>query len=149
MEIGTILFPTDFTEGSKEALPFVEDLVKKYGAKLHILHVVYDIVKADGWYVPHMSTDEFYKELEAGAKKELERTGIEELRNYENVERTVIKGIPHEEIVKFSNEKGVDLIIMGTHGRRGIDRVFFGGTASKVVRKAPCPVLTVRIPEGK
>lgn len=71
------------------------------------------------------------------------------MRGLKDVERTVIKGIPHEEIVEFARENGVDLIVMGTHGRRGLDRVFFGDTASRVVRKAPCPVLTVRIPEGK
>ncbi len=66
-----------------------------------------------------------------------------------DVERHVLKGVPYDEIVRFANEKKIGLIIMGTHGRKGIDRVLFGSTASQVVRYAPCPVLTVRMPMYK
>jgi nucleotide-binding universal stress UspA family protein len=61
-----------------------------------------------------------------------------------DVEYTVIRGIPYEEILKFAEEKNIDLIVIGTHGRKGIDRVLFGSTAERVVRNASCPVLTVR-----
>jgi nucleotide-binding universal stress UspA family protein len=146
MEIKSILFPTDFSEGSAQALTYAVDMAKKYGAKLYIVHVIYDIAKASGWYVPHVSVDQMYKDIEIGAKKELERFGVEELSGIKDIERTVITGVPHEEIVNFANKNKVDIVIIATHGRKGIDRLLFGSTAAQVVRFAPCPVLTVRLP---
>lgn len=144
MEIKTILFPTDFSEVSVYALQFANDMARRYGAKLYVLHVIYDVVKAGGMSVPHASLDEMYKDIEKGAKKEIDRYGLEELRGYKNVERSVMRGIPYEEIIKFANKNKVDLIIMGTHGRKGVGRILFGSTAAQVVRNAPCPVLAVR-----
>ncbi len=147
MEIKSILFPTDFSEGSSQALQYAVDMAKRYGARLYLLHVIYDMAKAADWYVPHISMDEMYKDIEGGAKKELERFGAEELSGIKNIERSVSTGAPHEEIVKFANKNKMDLIIMGTYGRKGIDRMIFGSTAAQVVRYAPCPVLTVRLPK--
>lgn len=146
MEIKSILFPTDFSEGSAQALKYAVDLVNRYGAKLYLLHVIYDIAKGSGWYVPHISMDQLYKDIEEGAKKELERFGNEEIGGLKNVERAVVKGVPHEEIINFAKNNKIDLIVIGTHGRKGLDRILFGSTAAQVVRFAPCPVLTVRIP---
>ena len=146
MEIKSILFPTDFSEGSSQALKYAIDMAKKYGAKLHIVHMIYDIAKASGWYVPHGSVDEMYKDIQDGAKKELEKFGVEEFSGMKDIERTVLMGVPHEEIMNFAKKNKIDLIIMGTHGRSGIDRILFGSTAAQVVSYAPCPVLTVRVP---
>jgi nucleotide-binding universal stress UspA family protein len=149
MDIKRILFPTDFSEGSSIALEYAMDMAKRYSAKLYIVHVIYDVVKAAGWYVPHVSIDEMYKDLEKGAQKEIERFGLEELRSLKGIERSVIRGVPHEAIVKFAKENKVDIIVMGTHGRKGVGRILFGSTAAQVVRFAPCPVLTVRMPMYK
>ena len=146
MEIKSILFPTDFSEGSSQGLQYAVDLSQKYGAKLYLLHVLYDITRATGWYVPHRSVDEMYKEIQQGAVKELDKFGIEELSSVKNIERIVETGVPHEQIIDFAKRKKIDLIIIGTHGRKGIDRILFGSTAAQVVRFAPCPVLTVRLP---
>lgn len=147
MEIKSILFPTDFSEGSAEALKYAVEFAKKYDAKLYVVHIIYDVAKASGWYVPHISMDKLYQEIHEGAKKELDNFGVEELSGIKNIERVVITGIPHQEIVAFANSKKVDMIIIGTHGRTGIDRILFGSTAAQVVRNAPCPVLTVRLPK--
>ncbi len=146
MEIKSILFPTDFSEGSAQALQYAVDLTKRYGAKLYVVHVIYDIAKATGWYVPHVSMDQMYKDIQEGAKKELERFGVEELSGVKNIERSVLTGVPHEEIINLAKKNKIDMIIMGTHGRKGIDRILFGSTAAQIVRFAPCPVLTVRLP---
>ena len=146
MEIRKILFPTDISEGSAHAVPFVADLTKHYGARLYIIHVVYDIARVTGWHIPHVSMDEMYRDIETNAMKEIEKCCIEELRGYKDIEYKVIKGVPHEEILKFAEENHIDMIIMGTHSRKGLDRVFFGSTAEKVVRNAKCPVLTVGPP---
>ncbi len=147
MEIKKILFATDFSEGSSHALPYAVDLAKRYGAKLYFVHVIYDVTKTAGWYVPHASLDEIYRDIEKSARAELEKSFVEEMRGFKELEYAVLKGTPYEEIAKFAGEKKVDLIVLGTHGRRGIDRVLFGSTAEQVVRNAPCPVLSVRLPK--
>ncbi len=143
--IKKILLPTDFSEGSKNALPYAVELSKQYNAGLYLLHVIYDLQQASGLHVPHVNLDQLYIEIEDAAKKELERFGLEELRGL-NVQRYVLRGVPYEEIVRFAEKNQIDLIIIGTHGRKGLEKVFFGSTAEQVVRKAPCAVLTVRLP---
>jgi nucleotide-binding universal stress UspA family protein len=147
MEIRRILFATDFSEGSSHALPYAADIARQYGAKLFLVHVIYDVAKSAGWYVPHVSIDEIYHDMEKSARAELEKSFVDEMRGLKDVERVVLKGIPYEEISKFAGEKKIDLVVLGTHGRRGIDRMLFGSTAEQVVRNAPCPVLSVRIPQ--
>ncbi|HMK50021.1 MAG TPA: universal stress protein [Thermodesulfovibrionales bacterium] len=147
MEIKSIIFPTDFSEGSAQALKYAVDFTQKYGAKLYVLHVIYDVAKASGWYVPHVSMDALYKDIQEGAKKELDNFGVKELEGIKNIERIVETGVPYQEIMSFATKIKADLIIIGTHGRTGIDRILFGSTAAQVVRNAPCPVLTVRIPK--
>ena len=147
MEIKKILFATDFSEGSSNSLPYAVSIAKKYGAKLYFVHVIYDIAKTSGSYVPHVSLDELYKDMEKNAKVELEKCFIEEMKLLKDVERVVLKGTPYEEISSFAEENKIDLIVLGTHGRKGLDRMLFGSTAEQVVRLAPCPVLTVRLPK--
>ena len=149
MKVERILFPTDFSEGSTLALHYAVDLTRHYNAKLYILHVVYDVTKAIGMHVPHMSTDEVFSELNEWAMNEIGTCCIEEIRGLPNVEKKVVKGVPYEEILKFAEEEKIDLLVMGTYGRVGIQRFIFGNTAERVVRRAPCPVMTVRVPEHR
>ena len=147
MKLNTILFATDFSEGSKNALPYAVDLARRYEAKLYFMHVVYDVARTTGWYVPHVSVEEIYRDLEKAARAELDKTFTEEMRGFKDVEHVVVKGIPYEEITRFAENNKVDLIVLATHGRTGIDRLLFGSTAEQVVRYAPCPVLSVRLPQ--
>jgi nucleotide-binding universal stress UspA family protein len=146
MEMKKILFATDFSEGSSNALPYAIDLAKQYGAKLYLIHVLYDVAKTAGWYVPHASIDEIYADMKKAAEAELAKTFIEGMQDLTDIKRLVLTGIPHEEITKFAAEEKIDLIVLGTHGRRGLDRMLFGSTAEQVVRNASCPVLSVRLP---
>ena len=147
MEFKKILFATDFSEGSSNALPYAVSIAKQYGAKLYFVHVMYDVVKTSGWYVPHVSMDELYRDMEKNAKAQLEKSFIEEMRGFKDVENVVLQGTPYEEISRFAEENKIDLVIIGTHGRKGLDRMLFGSTAEQVVRFSPCPVLTVRLPK--
>lgn len=146
MDIKKILFPTDFSEGSAYAVPYALDLAGKYGAKLYVIHVVYDIVSTTGWYVPHVNVEEMYRSMEENAIKELKKYCEEDLKGYSPVEATTLRGVPHEEILKFASENQTGLIVMGTHSRKGLDRIIFGSTAERVVRYSKCPVLTVGHP---
>ncbi len=149
MKVEKILFPTDFSEGSFHALPFAVDLSKHYNSKLYILHVIYDVAKATNSHIPHVSSDELYKEMSAWAQGEIESCCIEEIRGLPNVEKVVLKGIPYEEVIKFAEKQKIDMIVMGTYGRKGLERFLFGSTAERVVRRAPCPVMTVRVSEHR
>ncbi|MGO9611880.1 MAG: universal stress protein [Dissulfurispiraceae bacterium] len=144
MKIKSILLPTDFSDGSLYALSYAVDMAKANDAKLYLLHVLYDIASASGLYIPHTSVDVMYREMEETAKKELERFGWQQREGLKNVEYSVIRGLPYEEILKCAKEKNIDLIVIGTHGKTGIDRVIFGSTAQRVVRHSTCPVLTVK-----
>jgi nucleotide-binding universal stress UspA family protein len=90
--------------------------------------------------------DVLYKEVMEAAQKELDKYGIEALRELKDVvERRIIKGVPHEEIVNFAKENKIDLIIIGPHGKKGMETIFFGNTTAHVVRFAPCSVFTGRL----
>jgi len=149
MEMKKIVFATDFSEGSLTALPYAIDMAKNYGAKLYFVHVIYDIAKTTGWYVPHVSVEEMYRDMESGASDELKKIFVEEMRGFKDIEHVVLKGTPYEEITGFASDENIDLIVLGTHGRTGINRMLFGSTAEQIVRSAPCPVLSVRIPAHK
>jgi len=146
MEMKTILFTTDFSEGASHSLSYAVDMAKTYGAKLYLLNVIQDMAMSPGLHIPHGSVDIMHQELETNAKKAIQKLCAAACEDYKNTESSVVRGIPYEEILKFAAEKGINLIVIGTHGRKGLDRVLFGSTAERVVRNAPCPVLTVRMP---
>jgi nucleotide-binding universal stress UspA family protein len=147
MKIEKILFPTDFSEGSYHALPYAVDFSKHYNAELFILHIIYDYTKATYSHIPHISSDQIVDDITAWARNEIDKCYIEQIRGLTKVEKLVLDGVPHEEILKFAADKKIDIIIMGTYGKAGLDKLLFGSTAERVVRKAPCPVLTVRQPQ--
>ena len=147
MKIEKILFPTDFSEGSDHAIPYAVDFSRHYNAKLYIVHIIYDFTKATYSHVPHISSDQIVDDITAWARNEIDKCCIEQIRGLSKVEKLVLNGVPYEEIVKFAEDKKIDIIVMGTYGRTGLDKLIFGSTAERVVRKAPCPVLTVRQPE--
>jgi nucleotide-binding universal stress UspA family protein len=147
MIIKNVLFPTDFSEGAAYALPYALDIAKSYNAKLHLLHVLHDVVISTGMHIPHTSVDLMYKDLEDAAKKSLEKLCLKAAENCKDVQQVVVRGIPYEEILKYAGSASVDLIVIGTHGRKGLDRFMFGSTAERVVRNSACPVMTVRKPD--
>lgn len=143
MEIKTILFPTDFGAGVDEAAPYVADLARRYGAKVFIMHVLYDLT-SDAWgYGTHFDTDAMYDEMKKGARTELDAL-LEKHFSGIDAETLLELGTPYEDILWFAEEKKVDLIVIGSHGRTGLGRVLFGSTAMRVVKNAPCAVLTIR-----
>lgn len=144
-QFSTILFANDFSEGSDYAFDYALTLAKQFSARLLIVHVINEPVDLRGFYVPHISFDNLEKEIVDGAEKMMDRFCSENLAGFDSFEKYVISGVPYEEIVKKADESGADLIIMGTHGRKGVDHLLFGSTAERVVRNAHCPVMTVRL----
>jgi len=146
-EFKTILFAIDFSESSDYAFQYALSIAKKYEARLLIVHVISEPVDLRGFYVPHISFEKLEQEIEDGAKKLMEKFCRTHLQDYQNYETFVLPGIPYDEIIKKATEQTADLILMGTHGRTGLDHVLFGSTAEKVVRKSSIPVMTVRLGE--
>jgi nucleotide-binding universal stress UspA family protein len=144
MQIKTILFPTDFSNGARAAMDHAVSLAKDYNARLVLLYVVQDISIAE-WYIPSsLSVTDLLEDMQKSASQEMDKWAAEVSTKIQDVEKMVVRGVPFVEIIRTAREKKVDLIVIGTHGRTGIDHLLFGSTAEKVVRKAPCPVLTVR-----
>ncbi len=147
-EIKRILFATDFSENSKWALTYALSFSRQYAARLFVIHVIQPPSYPLGMYaeISFDAMDKFSRSMAEAAGKEMQTLCAKELEGFADYETLVITGTPFLEIIKAAREKNVDLIIMGTHGRTGLDHVLFGSTAEKVVRKAPCPVLTVGLP---
>lgn len=145
MQIKTILFPTDFSQGARAAMDYALAMAQDYKAKLILLYVIQDISIAE-WYIPSsISAADLVEDMQKSADREMEKWGNEVAAKVPSVERMVVRGVPFVEIIRTAKDRHADLIVIGTHGRTGIDHMLFGSTAEKVVRKSTCPVLTVRM----
>lgn len=141
-----ILVPTDFSKGSLHALGYACELAKKFGAELHLLHVMQDTIIAD-FEGPYMVAANIIEEMQEEARKQIEALPDPGLCAGTGVTRVVIVGAPFLEILRYAKDNSIDLIVMGTHGRGAVAHVLMGSVAEKVVRKSSCPVLTVRHPD--
>lgn len=143
MLIRKILFPTDFSDGSDAALVFASSLARDNHAKLLVIHVHEpNIIYADGLGAAYGVLPQEQREDSKALLESVEPAfpGID-------CERRLVEGTPADAIVDLAkNEEGVDLIVLGTHGRSGISRLLMGSVAEAIVRRAPCPVLTIREP---
>lgn len=149
MNVKKILFPTDFSVASHYALSFAVDMQRLLNAELEIVHVLFDEANIVSFYLPQMTMQNISNEFEEGALKQFDEfTSNAPMLNGVKYTTKLLKGTPYNEIVTYAENGNFDMIIIGTHGRTGLEAVLFGSTAEKVVRKAPCPVLTVR-PKGK
>jgi nucleotide-binding universal stress UspA family protein len=145
LNLKTILVATDFSDASQAALDYARGLAEKFEASLHVLHVLEDLA-AHAW------TTEVYVAALPGVHEEMERQAQERLgalftdeeRRRFRVRTALRLGSPFVEIIRYARDEHADLIVMGTHGRGAIAHMLLGSVAERVVRKAACPVLTVR-----
>ena len=143
-----VLVPTDFSETSDSALRYGKALAAAFGATLHVVHIVEEpygqpwAVEAYGFSLAALQ-DEWIKDAQARLADGLT---ADEKAALHAVTTTVL-GHPVMEILRYAKDNAIDLIVMGTHGRGPLGHVVLGSVAERVVRKAPCPVLTVGTPE--
>ncbi len=145
IKIKKILYPTDLSEYALYALPYATELAATYRATLCLLYVVDNyLIGAPGAGFAGQPEDLLHKVKESGIKN-LENL-VSQIKEVE-AESAVLIGTPHVEIVRYAREQDIDLIVLATHGRKGIAHALIGSVAEKIVQMSPCPVLTVKHPE--
>jgi nucleotide-binding universal stress UspA family protein len=142
LKVRSILVPTDFSPASNEALKYAADFAVKVGAQITLLHAVEPLPAIDLQYYPMILENE---EMMLDCRRELENLPAHEKLDPKLFLRSIVQnGVPFHEITSAAKSLNMDLIIIATHGYTGFKRVLLGSTAERVVRYAPCPVLTVR-----
>ena len=144
-----VLVPTDFSDFSASAVQFGCELAGRFDAELHLLNVVQNPLTHYPEQRALVPMDEFELELKAVARQQLEETPEPPWNKKLVIVRYVCVGSPYLEIVRYAKTNDIDLIVIATHGRSGFSHVLVGSVAERVVRKAPCPVMTVRDPDQR
>lgn len=145
-QIKKILVPVDFSDYSKNALRYAIDFAKDVSAKLFLIYVVEPIIYPADFSMGQVALPSVDLELNSRAKEELENLARREIPEDIKYDVIIKTGKPFVEINETAGEVDADIIIIATHGHTGVEQLLFGSTAEKVVRKAPCPVLTLRDP---
>ena len=147
-EIRRIVTPIDFSDNSRLIADSSMFMASKYGASLHLVFVVHNFEDYSGFFVPQMHVPNLEEELMTGAEERMEQF-LEEMSDVttklgvNDITHKVLMGDVGEQIVDYATEIRADLIIMGTHGYKGLEKIMFGSVADKVVRSALCPVTTI------
>ena len=146
MPIKHILVPTDFSDGSREAVRYAYDLAIRLDATLHVMHVLENPFAPGAFMEMYaLPSPDYFLMLEAQAKARLDASLSAAEKSMVPAVMTTRTGVPATEILlRTQEEPGIDLIVMATHGRGGVARLVMGSVADKVLRGAPCPVLTMR-----
>jgi nucleotide-binding universal stress UspA family protein len=144
-EIRSILAPTDFSAHSERAVRYACGLAGRLGSELHLVHILSDVIPTgpDPLLMPVMPP-EYYEENEERARETLGRLLDPAWGSPRSVVTAVRWGSPVETIVAYAEDLRVDLLVIATHGRTGLSHVLLGSVAERIVREAPCPVLTIR-----
>jgi nucleotide-binding universal stress UspA family protein len=142
-QVQKILFPIDFTSNFEPLLPWVSTFAGKFGATVCVLFVTQDLSNFSTFYVPHGNIESFQQEALEAAKKKMQAVVQEFFKGFHKLETRVEIGSPAEKILAVAKKEKVNLIIMGAHGRKGLERAIFGSVADKVVQAATCPVVTI------
>ena len=142
-QVKKILFPIDFASNFEPLVPWVSTLAGKFEATVYVLFVAQDLTHFASFYVPHGNIEEFQQQAIDSATKRMAAAAQEFSKKFPKVETRVELGAPAEKILAFAEKEKIDMIVMGAHGRDALQRAIFGSVANKVVKSAPCPVLTI------
>lgn len=143
-EFKTILLTTDFSETSLHAFGPALSVAEKFGARLLLVYVEEDRLPPFTGELGSVRVGDILEMHRERATKEIGLLAEAHLAGRVDYETIVVPGVPHREVVRIAEERDVDLIVIATHGRGFITHALFGSTTERVVRRAPCPVLTVR-----
>lgn len=141
--INTILVPVDFSEHATKLLRAAIYLANRLGARLDIIFVVESLDRYSGFTVPHVSLEKLEQDLLASAERKMKAFLDENMDETVPHRAQVLHGDVAEQIIDHAVQNGSDLIVIATQGFRGLERAIFGSVAERVVKSAPCPVLTI------
>lgn len=141
--VKNILLPTDFSKLSLSAAQHAVDLAKQYGAKIHLMHVIEKTPPILTIHSLDLSEEKIIKSIEDDARESLNSTAAKLRESRADIQTVLKKGLDYEEIVNYSQQNGIDVIVIATHGRTGILHTLIGSVAEKVIRYAKCPVLVI------
>jgi nucleotide-binding universal stress UspA family protein len=141
--VSKILFPIDFSASAQKLVPAVKTMAEKFDADVHLLFVARVLQYFTSIHVPHPSVDQFEQKVIEGAQKKLAEFKEENFGGWTKLIATVRSGDISEEILNYISDNGIDLLIIGTHGRKGLDRIVFGSVAERVMKGAAVPVLLI------
>ena len=143
--IKKILCAVDLSDHSKMVADYAMAMAKAFGAEITVLYTAPSLSQYVGFHVPPSSIENFVGEIVSGAEQSMNEFMDEVFTDPEvTVEGKILSGYAAQEIVSYADANSVDIIVMGTHGRTGIDRMLFGSVAEKVVKTATVPVMTIR-----
>jgi nucleotide-binding universal stress UspA family protein len=142
--INKILYATDFSESSAQACDYALTLAKLANAEVHVLHVIDEFADRRKSMIQPEAMVLLEREVEIQALKEMEEFCKKRFNGKIPFTTDIVMGIPFQEIIKKASELPADLIVVGTHGRTGVEHVIVGSTAERIVRRSEVPVLTVR-----
>lgn len=139
-QIRTIIVPVDFLEHTDQLLDFAGYIAQKLGAALHCIHVVETHQKYAGYEAPSLSSLD--REMAELAEQQMQLLVDKNQRTLPNWEGKVLKGDTVGTIIQYAKDEQGDLIVIGTHGRKGLSKMWLGSVAERVIKRAPCPTLT-------
>ena len=148
IKLQKILCPIDFSENSLEALKYAAHTALKENATVYLIHIVDSRVYDYGGPIYEPVIPAMKSKIDQASKDRLRDKLLEKVPKEirDRVEMVISFGVPFVEIIRAARDYDVDLIVMGTQGRTGVSHILIGSVAERVVRKAPCPVLTVKMP---
>jgi nucleotide-binding universal stress UspA family protein len=138
-----ILFPVDLSEVSNNITPWVIMMAKSFGAQVNIVFVMRSFDYLHSFQLGQPQIDNFVLSFSKGAEEKLKQFVDNNFKDYTNFRTEIVQGDPADEIIQYITSRSIDLVIMGTHGRKGLNRILFGSVADRVVKTSPVPVLTV------
>jgi len=145
-DIKKVLVPIDFSDYSKSSLRYAVNFAKQFNAEIFLVYVVEPVIYPPDFSMGQIAIPSVNAEWDERAREELKNLAKTEIPEGVKVKTILKNGKPFLEIIDTASEENIDLIIIATHGHSGVEHILFGSTAEKVVRKAPCPVLTLREP---
>lgn len=146
LAIKKVLVPIDFSDYSKNALKYAVNFAKSFGADMTLIYVVEPIIYPPDFSMGQIAIPTISTEWDDRAREELDKLAKTEIPAEVKVKTLIKTGKPFVEIIETAAEEDIDIIIIAAHGHSAVEKILFGSTADKVVRKAPCPVLTIREP---
>lgn len=142
-QVKKILVPVDFSDVAPVLAKWAKDFAKQLNAKIIVAYVLEDLAAYEGIYINVQALTELENTLFEGARKSMDEFLKANFSDFPEVESVIDKGDVVETLIRIAKDKGADLIIMGTHGRKGLDRILFGSVAEGVVKNSPIPVITI------